>query len=387
MTHSFEKQIERRNTRAVKWDLVKSLYGAEDVLPMWVADMDFEVPEEVIKALTARAKHGVFGYTFTDHALASTITEWLNDRHDWQVKKPSILYSPGVITTLYMAIQTFTNKGDKVLIQTPVYPPFYQIVTNHDRELVKNQLVLRHDRYEIDFDDFEAKLQEGVKAFILCNPHNPVGRVWTETELRKIVALCKKYNVMILSDEIHADLVYSNNKHIPIAKLDEEMADKIITCMSPTKTFNLAGLQVSYAIVPNRSKREALEKTFQKQGIHILNTMGITALDAAYQHGREWLEQLLAQLTRNIDYVVEAFAEHPRVDVIRPEGTYLVWLDFRKLQLSQADLKDFLQTHAKVGLNDGASFGEEGTGFMRMNVACPFTLVEEGTNRIIKALG
>jgi cysteine-S-conjugate beta-lyase len=386
MTFSFDKKIERRNTRAVKWDLVKSLYGSEDVLPMWVADMDFEVPPAVKDALTERAQHGVFGYTYTDNALQNTITAWLEYKHDWKVKSASILYSPGVIATLYMAIQTFTDKGDKVLIQTPVYPPFYDIVKNHDRELVTNSLVVQENRYEIDFVDFEAKLKQGVKVFILCNPHNPVGRVWTQAELEKIVALCKKYNVMIFADEIHADLVYHPNKHVPIAKIDEDMEEQIITCMSPTKTFNLAGLQVSYAIVANKQKRDALEKTFHKQGMHILNTMGITALDAAYNNGREWLEQLLEQLQTNIDYVVNTFANHPKVKVFRPEGTYLIWLDFSKLELSQDELKEFLQTRAQVGLNDGASFGEEGTGFMRMNIACPLDIVKEGTTRIKNAL-
>ncbi|MFD2656022.1 MalY/PatB family protein [Gracilibacillus thailandensis] len=386
MTFSFDKKIERRNTRAVKWDLVKSLYGSEDVLPMWVADMDFEVPPAVKDALTERAQHGVFGYTYTDNALQNTITDWLEYKHDWKVKSASILYSPGVIATLYMAIQTFTDKGDKVLIQTPVYPPFYDIVKNHDRELVTNSLIVQENRYEIDFEDFEAKLQQGVKVFILCNPHNPVGRVWTQAELEKIVALCKKYNVMIFADEIHADLVYHPNKHIPIAKIDEDMEEQIITCMSPTKTFNLAGLQVSYVIVANKQKRDALEKTFHKQGMHILNTMGITALDAAYNNGREWLEQLLKQLQTNIDYVVNTFANHPKVKVFRPEGTYLIWLDFSKLELSQDELKEFLQTRAQVGLNDGASFGEEGSGFMRMNIACPLDIVKEGTTRIKNAL-
>ncbi len=386
MTFSFDKQIERRNTRAVKWDLVKALYGSEDVLPMWVADMDFEVPPAVKDALTERAKHGVFGYTFTDNALQDTITDWLEYKHDWKVKSTSIQYSPGVIATLYMAIQTFTDIGDKVLIQTPVYPPFYDIVKGHDRELVTNQLIVQENKYEIDFDDFESKLQQGVKAFILCNPHNPVGRVWTKAELEKIVALCKKYHVMIFADEIHADLVYQPHKHIPIAKIDEDMAGQIITCMSPTKTFNLAGLQVSYWIVPDKEKRDALEKTFHKQGMHILNTMGITALDAAYNNGREWLDQLLDQLHTNIDYVDNALANHPKVNVFHPEGTYLIWLDFRKLGLSQDELKEFLQKEAKVGLNDGASFGEEGIGFMRMNIACPLDIVKEGTTRIINAL-
>lgn len=386
MTFSFEDRIERRNTRAVKWDLVKALYGADDVLPMWVADMDFEVPPAVKEALVKRAQHGVFGYTITDSALDQTVSNWLAKRHDWHIKKQDIMYSPGVITTLQMAMQTFTEKGDKVLIQTPVYPPFYDIVEKHERILVKNQLRLNNQHYEIDFDDFEEQLKQGVKAFILCNPHNPVGRVWTKEELTKLVDLCKQYQVMIFSDEIHADLVYSPHKHIPTATVDQDMQDNIITCMSPTKTFNLAGLQASFVIVSDKQKRTELEKMFHKQGANHINTMGVTALDAAYTNGSEWLDQLLVQLQTNIDHVVEAFQGRSDVNVFQPEGTYLIWFDFRPLQLDQDQLKDFLQKEAKVGLNDGASFGKEGNGFMRMNVACPLSIVQEGTSRIIHAL-
>ncbi|WP_066192595.1 MalY/PatB family protein [Gracilibacillus timonensis] len=386
MTFSFENKIERRNTRAAKWDLIKTLYGADDVLPMWVADMDFEVPPAVKDALVKRAQHGVFGYTITDSALDQTVSNWLAERHDWQIKKQDIMYSPGVITTLQMAMQTFTEKGDKVLIQTPVYPPFYDIVEKHERTLVKNQLRLNNQHYEIDFDDFEKQLKQGVKAFILCNPHNPVGRVWTKEELTKMVNLCKQYHVMIFSDEIHADLVFSPNKHIPTATVDNDMQGNIITCMSPTKTFNLAGLQASFVIVSDKQKRTELEKMFHKQGANHINTMGVTALDAAYTNGSEWLDQLLVQLQTNIDHVIEAFQERSDVNVFQPEGTYLIWFDFRSLQLDQDQLKDFLQKEAKVGLNDGASFGEEGNGFMRMNVACPLSVVQEGTSRIIYAL-
>ncbi|GAB2543945.1 MalY/PatB family protein [Gracilibacillus alcaliphilus] len=386
MNYSFENTVERRNTRAAKWDLVKTLYGAEDVLPMWVADMDFEVPPAVKQALIKRAEHGVFGYTFTDPDLDQTVIDWLAYKHGWQVKKQHLLYSPGVITSLHMAIQTFTNEKDKVLIQTPVYPPFYNIIQSHNRTLVTNKLSLIDQRYQIDFDDFEQQLQQGVKAFILCNPHNPVGRVWTREELEKMIELCKQYNVLVLSDEIHADLVLQPHHHIPAATIDEEMQDHIITCMSPTKTFNLAGLQASFVVVSDKQKRTALENMFNIQGVNHLNTMGITALDAAYSDGKEWLEALMIQLQKNINYVQEAFQDHPEVTAFRPEGTYLIWLDFRKLDLTQDQLKEFLQKEAKVGLNDGASFGEEGTGFMRMNIACPLSVVQEGVSRILQAL-
>ncbi|KAB8131820.1 putative C-S lyase [Gracilibacillus oryzae] len=386
MNQHFEQIIDRKNTRAAKWDLVKQLYGSEDVLPMWVADMDFQIPPAVSNALSERAKHGIFGYTLTDKTFSQSVVDWINYKHKWSIKSDWLLYSPGVITTLHMAIQALTEKGDKVLIQTPVYPPFFQIVKTHERQLIENELLLTNGKYEIDFRDMEEKFKQGVKAFILCNPHNPVGRVWTKDELEKIIALCKKYNVLILADEIHADLVYEPNKHIPIASLDEEILQHSITCMSPTKTFNLAGLQASYVVTANKTIRKEMEEMFHKQGIHGVNTLGITALEAAYNDGRQWLTQLMEQLKTNLDHVIEIFDNRTDVNVIRPEGTYLIWLDFRSLNMSHEELKKFLQKDAKIGLNDGVSFGEKGTGFMRMNIATPLALVKDGVERITTAL-
>ncbi len=386
MEQYFSEITERKNTRAVKWDLVKTLYGADDILPMWVADMDFKVPPAVTEALVDRAKHGIFGYTYTDKAYNKIVTDWVQYKHQWAIDNGWILYSPGVISTLNIAIQALTEEEDKVLIQTPVYPPFYNIVQNHNRALVKNELIYKDNSYQIDFEDFEAKLKEGVKVFILCNPHNPVGRVWNRSELEQILALCKKYHVFILSDEIHADIIHEPNKHIPIASLDEEMLHQTITCMSPTKTFNLAGLQASYAIIPDQEIRKKISQAFEKQGIHGINTMGITALEAAYTEGKDWLHQLMLELNRNIDYVMKELSRLEEVDVTKPEGTYLIWLDFTKLNLSQKELKKFLEQKAKVGLNDGVTFGEEGTGFMRMNLAAPFQLIKEGTDRIRRAI-
>ncbi|SER77865.1 cystathione beta-lyase [Gracilibacillus ureilyticus] len=386
MNQQFEQIIDRKNTRAAKWDLVKQLYGSEDVLPMWVADMDFQAPEAVTSALSKRAEHGIFGYTMTDKEINKAVTDWLSYKHEWEIHNSWLLYSPGVITTLHMAIQTLTEKGDKVMIQTPVYPPFYQIVNIHERQLVKNQLQLVDGKYEIDFEDMENQFKKGVKAFILCNPHNPVGRVWTRTELEKMISLCLKYNVYILADEIHADLVYEPNKHIPIASLNDAVLQQSVTCMSPTKTFNLAGLQVSYAVIPNKEIRKSMEERFHMQGIHGLNTMGIVALEAAYNEGKQWLTNLSEQLKVNLDYVTSSLEQRDDISVIKPEGTYLVWLDFRALNLSQDELRKFLQEKAKIGLNDGITFGDEGTGFMRINIATPLELVKEGIQRLIAAL-
>ncbi|WP_186576424.1 MalY/PatB family protein [Aquibacillus kalidii] len=382
----FENVPDRKGTRSVKWDLVHSLYGSEDVLPMWVADMDFPTPNAVTEALVSRAEHGVFGYTYTDTALHKTISNWVQDRHNWQIKPSWLIYSPGVVTTLHIAVQALTNVDDGILIQTPVYPPFYDLVSSHDRKLVTNPLKLVNNRYEIDFEDFEAKLKQGVKVFILCNPHNPVGRVWSKPELAKMAALCKKHDVTIFSDEIHADLIFDGNFHIPIASLSDEINEQTITCMSPTKTFNLAGLQASYAVIADKNIREKINDFLKKQGLTMLNTMGITALDAAYQHGKPWLEKLLSVLETNKQLVIDAFKDRQEISIVPPEGTYLLWMDCRKLGLTHDDLKNFMQEKAKVGLNDGKSFGEEGEGFMRMNIACPTVTVKEGIKRILTAI-
>ncbi len=386
MSSLFEAEINRQNTKSAKWDLVKHLYGSEDVLPMWVADMDLKVPEVVTKALQDRVDHGIFGYTLIDTPVKESVSNWVNTMHHWKINKSWLQFSPGVITTLHMAVQTFTNEQDNILIQTPVYPPFYQIIETHNRKVVKNPLLFVNGKYEIDFDDMEQKMQQGIKAFILCNPHNPVGRVWSKEELIKIIELCKKYHVLILSDEIHADLVYPSYQHIPIASLDDEIRDKTITCMSPTKTFNLAGLQASYAVVPNKEMREQLDQMFQKQGIHGINTMGIAALEAAYTDGAEWLASLKDHLLKNATMIKDMLKDCEEITMIEPEGTYLIWLDFRKLGFTQEELKELLQKEAKVGLNDGVSFGIEGTGFMRVNIATTSERVKEGMSRIIHAV-
>lgn len=382
----FQKVTNRLSTRSVKWDWRKKLFNSEEVLPMWVADMDFEVPEAVQNALIKRAEHGIFGYTLTDEKVNETIQIWLNSKHDWEIEKDWLTYSPGVVPTLHTVIEALTSPEDQVLIQTPVYPPFYQVVKKHNRTLVKNPLQLENGRYEIDFNDLEEKLASGVKAFILCNPHNPVGRVWQKDELQKMADLCMKHDVLIISDEIHSDLVYPGYKHIPVASLSKEIEANTITCMAPSKTFNLAGLQASYIITPDKKMRESMNEQFGLQGLNMLNTMGITAMEAAYEHGGEWLDELIQVLKSNKDRLMERLhSETDQIKVIEPEGTYLIWLDCRGMGLTHSDLKQWFVDKAKVGLNDGASFGEDGEGFMRINIACPPETLEEGINRIVSA--
>ena len=384
----FDELYERRNTRSVKWDMIKEVFQSEDILPMWVADMDFKAPDEVNNALVKRAQHGIYGYTVIDDDVSDSIINWLQKRHGWKIDKTWLSYSPGVVTSLHMAVQAFTEPNDKILIQTPVYTPFYNIITEHDREVVKNPLINKDNYYRIDFDDFEEKLKGGVKAFILCSPHNPVGRVWKKQELEEIAKLCLKYNVMIFSDEIHSDLTFPGERHIPIASLSEEIADRTITCMAPSKTFNLAGLDASYVITTDKDKRKKLEATFSKQGLHnMLNTMGNTALEAAYTHGEAWLDELVALLKSHTDYVTEMFAKHtPQLKVVQSEGTYLLWVDCSELGMNSEELNTFMIEKARVGLNAGVSYGEEGEKHMRINIACPRATLEEGVDRIIKAV-
>ncbi|WP_188453997.1 MalY/PatB family protein [Virgibacillus oceani] len=383
----FDTLYDRKNTRSVKWDMLEPVFQTDDVLPMWVADMDFKAPQAVNDALIKRAEHGIFGYTVTDNAIKDSIVNWISKRHNWSIKQEFLSFSPGVVASLHMAIQAFTEPNDNVLIQTPVYTPFYSVIKQHNRNVVKNPLVLKDNYYQIDFTDFEEKLKQGVKAFILCSPHNPVGRVWTKQELMEIARLCLKYDVLILSDEIHADLIYPGQEHIPIASISNEIAEQTVTCMSPSKTFNLAGLQASYIITSNKEKRNLLNEYLGKQGHHMLNTMANAAMEAAYLHGEAWLEELRGILKEHRDYVIEMFESFTdELKVTRSEGTYLLWVDCSALQMDSKSLKQFMIEQAKVGLNAGFEYGVEGDQFMRINIACPKDTLEEGVKRIISAV-
>ncbi|RFA36965.1 cystathionine beta-lyase [Virgibacillus dokdonensis] len=383
----FEEQHSRKNTRSVKWDMLKPIFQTDDVLPMWVADMDFRAPEQVNEALIERSKHGIYGYTIVDDAVKYSVVKWIHRRHYWHIDPNWLSFSPGVVTSLHMAVQALTEPNDKILIQTPVYTPFYNVIESHDRQIVKNPLRYEDNYYQIDFDDFEAKLKQGVKAFILCSPHNPVGRVWKREELEKMTKLCLDYNVTIISDEIHCDLTFPNERHIPIASLSKEINDQTVTCMAPSKTFNLAGLQASYIITPNQERRKKIEAQLSKQGVHGLNIMGNTALEAAYLYGDSWLDELREVLLSHKQYVEEMLKTHiPEITVTHSEGTYLLWIDCSALNMDPKELREFMIHKAKVGLNTGKDYGKEGSTFMRMNIACPRATLEEGVRRIIHAI-
>ncbi|HEX3044089.1 MAG TPA: PatB family C-S lyase, partial [Bacillota bacterium] len=316
-----------------------------------------------------------------------SVVSWLKYRFRWEVSPDWITHSPGVVTSIITAILAYTHPGDKILIQSPVYYPFYSCVTTNDRELVINPLQLQGDSYLIDFDDLENKLRRGVKMMILCSPHNPVGRVWKEAELTQLAGLCSQYQVMLVSDEIHGDLIYPGHQQISIASLSEKPAQNSVTLISPTKTFNLAGLAESVAIIPNPKLRHQFQQTLRKTGAGMLNIFGMVAGEAAYAHGAPWLEELLRYLDLNRQTLVEYFQTNiPRIKLFKPEGTYLAWLDCRELGIAPGELKEFFVQQTGVGLNDGSIFGTDGAGFQRINFACPRSLLMEGLQRIEKAV-
>lgn len=386
MNYSFDEIIDREGTACVKWDLRDKVFGNPDILPMWVADMDFKTPEFITDAIIQRASHAVYGYSYRTEGYYTSIINWMQSHHGWAIERDWILFTPGVVPLLYMATLAFTNPGEKVLIQTPVYPPFYDAVLKNNRQLVFNPLILKGNRYEIDFENLDQKLAES-KMMFLSNPHNPVGRVWTKDELLEIGRLCLKHNVLIISDEIHCDLVFNAYKHIPTASLSPEIAENTLTCLATSKTFNTAGLSTSNVVISNPILRSKLDKIIQSVHIDAGNLFGAIASEAAYTHGEEWHQQLIDYLENNVNLVRSFLSEKlPDIKLIEPEATYLLWLDFRELGLSQPELVKLLIDKARLGLNDGTAFGTEGTGFMRINIGCPRSMLLEGLQRLEAAL-
>lgn len=387
MVYNFDEVIDRSGTNAYKLDLREKIFGDATVLPLWVADMDFRVPTEVMNAITNRVNHPIFGYSVRNESFEKSVVGWLNRWHNWSVEPSSLIFAPGVVPSLVVSILAFSNPGDEVVIQTPVYPPFYSVVNDNDRVLVENKLVNNSGCYSIDFEALELQLSSAkCKLFILCNPHNPVGRVWTKEELLRIGMLCLKHNVTIVSDDIHADLTLFGHKHTPIASLSSDLAQITITCIAPSKTFNIAGLSSSIIHSDNPQMVNELKKKINGLQIHMGNLFGNIALEAAYNHGDVWLSQLITYLEGNINYVIDFLKLHfPEIRVFKPEATYLLWIDFSAWNLSQSELKKFLINKANIGLNDGLSFGEGGRGFMRMNIASPRVIIEKAMIQLLEA--
>lgn len=385
---NFDEIHNRVGSSSMKWDRRQTVFGTDDVLPLWVADMDFKAPDAVNDVLKARAEHGIYGYTFFEDDTYAAVKGWLGTRHGWDIQKDWLTFSPGVITSLHLAIQLFTDVDDKIVIQTPVYTPFFNLVKGGKRTLVENELIYENGTYRMDLADLELSFKDGARAMIFCSPHNPVGRVWSRDELDGLAALCKKYDVLILSDEIHADLVFDPNKHITLASLSDDMAARTITMMSATKTFNLAGLQSSYMVVPDQAKRIKLQNELNLLGFSMLNTFGTIAIEAVYRYGTEWLDELMEVLAENRQYVIDELegGTQGKLKVIRSEGTYLLWVDCSALGLDAKALQQFMIEKARVGLNAGAAYGKPGEAFMRINIACPMATLKEAMERIVEAI-
>ncbi len=392
MKYDFDQVIDRTDTHSVKWDknLLEEFFGTSDALPLWVADMDFLCPQPVVEAVTRKATEGIYGYSWhKTPEYFDAIIRWMSRRHGWNIDKESIVFSPGIVPAIDIMIRTFSNIGEKVIIQSPVYYPFFSAVQNNGRQLLTNQLKYENKRYTIDFEDFEEKAKDPLtKIFILCSPHNPVGRVWSEDELKKMGDICLENDVLVISDEIWHDLILTGNKHIIFSNISEEFADKSITCTAPSKTFNMAGLQTSNIIISNEKTREEFNFDISRRNnLGIPNAFGIVALMAAYNEGEEWLSQVLEYIEGNFGFLQNFLEDKlPDVDMVGPEGTYLAWLDFSFLGMNDEDRKEFLLKKAKVALDSGGIFGPGGEGFERINVACPKTILEECMNWIYNAI-
>lgn len=386
----FGQVIDRKNTRSVKWGNMEAVYGMEDaseVLPMWIADMDFKAPQPIIDAMQERLDHGVFGYSYICTKCKDAVRTWLSSRHGWETENEWMLFHHGVVPAIATVVETFTNAGDNILITSPVYPPFFNVPGHQKRNIVECKLKEDNGKYSIDFEEFEKCLQQDVKLFILCHPHNPGGIVWTEEELRNILRLCKKYDVLILSDEIHADLVLPGFTHTPLAKLAEEEGGRIITCIAPTKTFNLAGVQAAVMITEEEELRTALQQSAMAHGQMELNAFAASALVSAFTECEEWLTNLLEIISSNMDYVIHTLTEAvPGIQIHKPEATYLLWIDYRGTGLSEEEMMDRLLNKGKLALEPGTKYGEDGRGFLRMNVATPRVIVEDGVKRFIQAM-
>lgn len=381
MKYDFDKITDRRGTNCVKYDAAAEVFGREDVLPLWIADSDFACPPFIVEAVRKRAEHPVYGYTFQGPEFFRAVTEWVRRRNDWSIESDWIGFTPGVVAGFSLAIQALTEEGDGVLIQPPVYPPFAKMTRMNNRKVVNNPLVWDGEKYVIDFDDFEAKLKES-KVFLMCNPHNPTGRVFTREELRRMGDLCVRHNVYIISDEIHSDLILKPHRHIHIASLSDEIARRTITFIAPSKTFNVAGLAASVSIIPDESVRRRFSRQADLAGASHGNLFGTTALVAAYEQGDEWLDGFMVQMGKNARYIVDFLRERiPSVRAYVPESTYLMWLDFRAWGLSPEELFRVL-VDAGLGLSDGKDFGEEGVGFMRINIATSPEVLEEAMKRL-----
>lgn len=395
MKYDFDRVISRAGTNSAKWDAVKMLFGSDDVIPMWVADMDFPTAQPIVEALQKRVAHPFYGYSMNNKELSEAVCDRVMRKYGWRIEPDWIVYTPGVVSALTAAVKALTHPGDEIILQEPVYYPFFSAVKANGCHINNNPLRFVNGQYEMDFNDlkskFEAKGGMGrgasrARAIILCNPHNPIGRLWGTDDLTKVGEIVIGNGATVISDEIHCELLFKGYKHVPFGSLSRDFEQHSIVCMAPSKTFNLAGLAASSIIIPDRKLREQFRQA-QEGMVHGPALFGLVAMEAAYRYGDEWLEQLLEYLQGNLDFTLDYFKEKiPRIVPIKPQGTYLLWLDCRALGLDDKALSVFMKEKAKVGFDDGSMFGEGGSGFERMNIACPRSILKEALQRIEKAV-
>lgn len=387
MAWNFDEEVAREGTNCVKFDLRKDFFGSADVIPMWVADMDFRTPDFIVNAMRERLSHEVMGYTFHPREYFSSLAEWLRTMHKWEVSEDWICFCPGIVPALNLCTLAYTRPGDSIIIQPPVYTPFFDAVENHGRNLILNQLVFREGKWRMDLDSLRKIITPDTRMIIISNPHNPVGRSWDPEELRELAAICLENHTLILSDEIHCDLVLPGNKHTPVANLSSTISSITVTCVAPSKTFNVAGLSTSSVIISNPVLRKYFKSKIDHLHIGNGNIFGTVSSVAAYSKGREWLSSLLDYIEGNVSYVMDYCREFiPEIIPARPEATYMIWLDCRKLGMSGKEMGEFFVSNAGVGLNEGSAFGPGGEGFMRMNLGTPRKRVVQALEQIRKAV-
>ncbi len=388
MSFDFNEIIIRKDTNSIKYDFAIERGKPSDLLPLWVADMDFRTVPEVTEALIKASNHAIFGYTEVKEDYFNVLKQWFFRHYHWNIEKEWLVMTPGVVYAIAMAVRAYTKKGEGVLIQRPVYYPFSEVILSNGRRLINSPLVYEKGTYRIDFEDFEQKIVENqVKLFILCNPHNPVGKVWSRDELECLGDICLKHNVLVVSDEIHADFIYPGKVHLPFADLKKEYKEITVTCTAPSKTFNLAGLQVSNIFISNPDLKSAFRNEIKKSGYSQLNTMGLIACKTAYEYGEEWLYSLKEYLYNNLQFAKEFITNNlPKLTIVEPEGTYLLWVDFSRLGLSETELETLIVEKAKLWLDAGTMFGPEGSSFERFNIACTRKTLEQALQQLKMAV-
>ena len=383
---NFDKIIDRKCYGTIKWEpnFIKKWLKYEDLLPLWVADMDFRAPEPITKAMIERVNHGIFGYTLPEEDYYKAVINWFQRRHDWKIQRDWFIYTPGIVSAICNLVLAFSNPGDKILIQEPVYYPFKEVIKKNGRRALVNPLKLISDHYEMDFEDLEKKVKDPrAKMLILCSPHNPISRVWKREELEKLGNICIKNNILVISDEIHCDLIFPGFTHIPFASISENFAKNSVTCTAGSKTFNIAGLQTSNILIPDPIKRQNFTNQMDNLSLTFPGIFGAIALKAAYNECEDWLDAVMIYIKKNYEYLKNFIQERLNgVKVIEPEGTYLIWMDFRGLKLNPIELDEIFKKEGKVGMDDGQMFGVGGLGFQRINIACPLAILKDALERI-----